>query len=116
MYHDRTDGLASASKSVFVIQMRPGWPPGAVVVAKSKSQPTLHSAGYGGNATETAMPETRSERPFSAMVCPGLTPRAAAKLRSSTTAPGRAQVPAVSSGRSTADAAWSRPSVMAGTV
>jgi hypothetical protein len=61
----------------------------------------------------TAIPVTVNGRPFSVIRSPAPTPSPAAKVRSSTTPPGRTQLPAVSLGWSTVAGASSRPSASA---
>ena len=61
----------------------------------------------------TAIPATVNGRPFSVIRSPAPTPSPAAKVRSSTTPPGRTQLPAVSLGWSTDAGASSRPSASA---
>ena len=61
----------------------------------------------------TAIPVTVNARPFSVIRSPAPTPSPAAKVRSSTTPPGRTQLPAVSLGWSTVAGASSRPSASA---
>src|SRR5580698_6481174 len=56
------------------------------------------------------MPATANDLPSRLTRSPTDTPSASAKVRSITTPPGRTQLPAVSSGWSTADGAWLRPS------
>src|ERR1700733_4004125 len=56
------------------------------------------------------MPATANDLPFRLTRSPTDTPSASAKVRSITTPPGRTQLPAVSSGWSTADGASLRPS------
>ena len=56
------------------------------------------------------MPATANDVPLRLTRSPAETPSASAKVRSITTPPGRTQLPAVSSGWSTAAAAAARPS------
>ena len=64
-------------------------------------------------AAVTAIPATVNDWPFRVSRSPTLTPSASAKVRSITTPPGRTQLPAVSSGWSTAAGASVRPSASA---
>src|SRR5258708_24996008 len=77
---------------------------------KLREHPVLQRFGYGGLAAVTAIPATRNGRPFRVTRSPTPAPSASAKVRSSTTPPGRTQLPAVSFGWSAEAAAWSRPS------
>ena len=61
----------------------------------------------------TAIPATVNGRPFSVIRSPTPTPSPAAKVRSSTTPPGRTQLPAVSFGLVDRAGASSRPSASA---
>jgi hypothetical protein len=73
-------------------------------------QPASHMLGNGVSAAVTAVPATVNARPSRVTLFPARTPSAVASVRSSTTWPGRTQVPEVTSGWSTGTRPEPRPS------
>src|SRR5258708_15695876 len=103
---------AIRAASACVTQTRPG---SVVLRLPVRKQPTggPHTPGYAGIAALTAVPVMSKEYPARVSRPPTCTPSALANDASTTTPPGRTQVPWVTFGRSTAEGAVLRPSASA---